>query len=331
MQTASGTAESDVSGVYMNMVTKSGGNRFNSDHNFYFMNDALQGEQHRRRAARSGSDSAGAADGRRRQPDQDLVRLELDARRADQARQAWFFGALRWWRLDQFQIGALNPDGSQGDRRQPHPQLHGQGDLSAGAEHARVVHVQPQPEGSLPSPRSATFSEDKATVLQDQPAQNYVAQLNQVFGKATLFDARFGRMWGVFPTRYQKEVTAERHRHSRHRCATRRSTPRRNSRSTRTIAIRPTRRWATSPTASAPGTHDFKVGAQLSWERMAVRSHPQRRSAISSSTTACRSARSLSNTPINSDHRLETWARLRAGSLDGRAARPSTTVCASTA
>ena len=42
MQTASGTAESDVSGVYMNMVTKSGGNRINSDHNFYFMNDALQ-------------------------------------------------------------------------------------------------------------------------------------------------------------------------------------------------------------------------------------------------------------------------------------------------
>ena len=43
MQTASGTAESDVSGIYMNMVTKSGGNRFTSDHNVYFMNDALQG------------------------------------------------------------------------------------------------------------------------------------------------------------------------------------------------------------------------------------------------------------------------------------------------
>src|SRR5258708_19770714 len=42
MQTASGAAESDVSGVYMNMVTKSGGNRFASDHNFYFMNDKLQ-------------------------------------------------------------------------------------------------------------------------------------------------------------------------------------------------------------------------------------------------------------------------------------------------
>src|SRR5438270_807414 len=43
MQTASGTAESDVSGVYMNMVTKSGGNRFTTDHDFYFMNDKLQG------------------------------------------------------------------------------------------------------------------------------------------------------------------------------------------------------------------------------------------------------------------------------------------------
>src|SRR5690606_38905948 len=42
MQTASGTAESDVAGVYMNMVTKSGGNTVTSDHNFYFMNEDLQ-------------------------------------------------------------------------------------------------------------------------------------------------------------------------------------------------------------------------------------------------------------------------------------------------
>src|SRR3712207_7136132 len=55
------------------------------------------------------------------------------------------------------------------------------------------------------------FSEDKATVLQDQPAQNYVAQINSVLGRATLVDARFGRMWGVFPTRYQRseEHTSE--------------------------------------------------------------------------------------------------------------------------
>src|SRR4029079_4302948 len=44
MQTASGTAESDVSGVYMNMVTKSGGNQYHSEHNLYLMNDKRKGE-----------------------------------------------------------------------------------------------------------------------------------------------------------------------------------------------------------------------------------------------------------------------------------------------
>ena len=87
MQTASGTAESDVSGVYMNMVTKSGGNRFNSDHNFYFMNDALQGDNIDDELRRAARPAAGPADRRRRQPDRHLLRLELDARRADQARQ----------------------------------------------------------------------------------------------------------------------------------------------------------------------------------------------------------------------------------------------------
>src|SRR5918996_427282 len=70
MQTASGTAESDVSGVFMNMVTKSGGNRFNSDHNIYFMNDALQGsniddELRTRLGLLPESQCAGAAPGTR--------------------------------------------------------------------------------------------------------------------------------------------------------------------------------------------------------------------------------------------------------------------------
>ena len=44
MQTASGTAESDVAGIYMNMVTKSGTNRYRGETNYYFMNDSLQGD-----------------------------------------------------------------------------------------------------------------------------------------------------------------------------------------------------------------------------------------------------------------------------------------------
>ena len=88
MQTASGTAESDVSGVYMNMVTKSGGNRFTQRPQLLF---------HERRAAgrRTSTTSCrrrlgpgpGAANRRGGQSDRHLLRLELDARRPDQARQ----------------------------------------------------------------------------------------------------------------------------------------------------------------------------------------------------------------------------------------------------
>ena len=48
--------------------------------------------------------------------------------------------------------------------------------------------------------------EDKATGLQEQPAQNYLVQWNQVVGSRGILDARVGRMWGIFPFRFQKDV-----------------------------------------------------------------------------------------------------------------------------
>ena len=153
MQTASGTAESDVSGVYMNMVTKSGGNRFSSDHNFYFMNDALQTENiDDALRARLGS-GARSEDRRRRQSDRHLVRLELDARRSGQTGQgvvlrrdaAVASGSIPDWRAQ--------PRRLAGDRRQPDRELHGQGHVAGGGSDQGVVHVQPQPEVPLPPAR----------------------------------------------------------------------------------------------------------------------------------------------------------------------------------
>jgi len=113
MQTASGTAESDVSGVYMNMVTKSGGNRFSSDHNFYFMNDSLQGtnvdDALRTRLGLTAGQQTGAA-GNPVDISYDWSSTLGGPIKKD---KVWFFGATRRWRLDQLQIGARNADGSQ--------------------------------------------------------------------------------------------------------------------------------------------------------------------------------------------------------------------------
>ena len=72
------------------------------------------GRQRRRRAAAAAGTAARTDDGRGGQSRS--TSRTTGARRSagrSSATSVWFFGALRRWRLDQFQIGALNPDGSQ--------------------------------------------------------------------------------------------------------------------------------------------------------------------------------------------------------------------------
>ena len=111
------------------------------------------------------------------------------------------------------------------------------------------------------------FVEDKATVLQDQPAQNFVVQLNQVLGRSLVVDARIGRMWGTFPTRYQADVqptdialrdTVRDHAHQRRRDSVAQPEP----------PLSGQRNGELLPPDVAGGNHDFKAGLQLSWEKM---------------------------------------------------------------
>lgn len=304
MQTASGTAESDVSGVYMNMVTKSGGNRINSDHNFYFMNDGLQttnidDELRRRLGLQEGQESGAAGN---------PIKISYDWSstlggpiRRD---RAWFFGALRWWRLDQYQIGALNPDGTQGIDDNRIRNFMGKVTYQLNQQTRASVLFNRNLKDRFHR-REVDFSEDKATVLQDQPAQNWVAQVSTVFGAATVFDARAGRMWGIFPTRYQKEVQAtdiairDIVRNTQVNAATGQSE-------------NPNHRYQANASLGhfrdnfGPGTHDFKVGVQMSWEKMGydrIRNgdhYLELRDGVPSRAH-------IANTPVNSDHRLETW------------------------
>ena len=208
MQTASGTAESDTSGVYMNMVTRSGANRFASDHNLYFMNDGLQGDN----------------------VDDDLRRrLGIGPRTIRPARRAIpstfpMTGARR------------SADRSSATNCSSSARCGGGGSISSRSARSIPIRSQAVDDNRIENymgkatwqidsttrtsflfnrnlkyrfhRRDAPylFVEDKASVLQDQPAQNFVAQVNRVIGSTMVIDARFGRMWGVFPSRYQEEV-----------------------------------------------------------------------------------------------------------------------------
>jgi hypothetical protein len=306
MQTASGTAESDVAGIYMNMVTKSGGNRFTSDHNVYFMNDSLQGtnvdDELRARLGLSAGQQTGAA-GNPIDISYDWSSTLGGPILRD---KLWFFGASRWWRLDQFQVGALNPDGSQA--------------IDDNRIRNIVGKLTWQTTSSLRT--SATFNrnlkdrfhrrdapylfvEDRASTLQDQPAQNYAFSYNHVLGSRIVVDARFGRMWGTTPSRYQAEVQPtdisirDINRFTIERAAIQQS-------------LNPNDRYQGNLTGSLfvdsgrGGSHDIKGGVQFSREGMQyerIRNgdyYLETRDGVSLQAQ-------LSNTPIDSDHRLKTW------------------------
>ncbi|MGE3274000.1 MAG: carboxypeptidase regulatory-like domain-containing protein [Vicinamibacterales bacterium] len=306
MQTASGTAESDVSGVYMNMVTKSGGNRFNSDHNFYFMNDALQGENIddalRNRLGLEAGDQSGVAG--------NPVKISFDWSSTLGGPivrdKAWFFGAMRWWRLDQYQVGARNADGSQAidDNRIRNFVGKVTYQLTSNVKTSLVFNRNLKDRFHR---RNAPylFVADKASTLQDQPAQNFVFNYNQVLGARALFDVRAGRMWGTTPSRYQAEVqptdisVRDVSRFTIENAATGQ-------------ALNPNERWQANSSLSyfvdsaGAGTHDLKAGVQFSWERMQYeRITNGDRYGDLRDGVAFRA--NLVNTPINSDHRLSTY------------------------
>jgi hypothetical protein len=306
MQTASGAAESDVSGVYMNMVTKSGGNRFNSDHNFYFMNDKLQGanldDALRSRLGLAPGQQSGAA-GNPIDISYDWSSTIGGPIKKD---KGWFFGAVRSWKLNQFQIGAVNPDGSQAIDDNRIDNYMGKATWqAASATKASFMFNRNLKYRFHRRDSPYLFVEDKASVLQDQPAQNYVAQVNHVIGKRTVFDARFGRMWGVFPTRYQKDVGPN-------DIAIRDSVRFTRINAAETQSLNPNHRYQANGNVSyfadqvGAGSHDIKAGVQLSWERMAY-DRDRNGDILLELVDGVPTRAFLSNTPIRSDHRLETW------------------------
>jgi hypothetical protein len=306
MQTASGTAESDVSGVYMNMVTKSGSNRFASDHNFYFMNDSLQGDNVDDDLRTRLGLAAGAATGAAGNPVDISYDWSSTLGGPIKRDKLWFFGAGRFWRLDQLQIGARNDDGSQALDDNDIRNMMGKVTWQA-TNNLRTSLMFNRNLKNRYHRRDAPylFVPDRATTLQDQPAQNFVLQYNHVLGGKVVADARVGRMWGTFPSRYQDEVQPTDF----------------TLRDVQTFqqfnaadgqSLNPNHRYQANGTLSyflgnaLGGSHELKAGLQFSREKMEyerIRNGDvqlQMRNGVPFQAL-------IYNTPNNSDHRLETW------------------------
>lgn len=201
-QVAGQTAEVDVPGVFMNMVTKSGGNNFSNDNRFNFQNEDLQSNNVDDRVR-----AMGVKGGNPLKISYDWNSTVGGPIARD---KAWFFGSIRWWRLDQYQLGAINPDGTQGidDNRIRNymgkvswqPQVGDKVSFLYQFNDKQRFHRRNEPY---------LFVEDKAARHQENPTHNVLAQYNHVIGTNALVDLRFGRMWGSTIYHYRPEVDLE--------------------------------------------------------------------------------------------------------------------------
>ena len=236
------------------------------------MNDSLQGDNVDDDLRRAPGPRRRAADRRGRQPDRHLLRLELDARRADRARQGCGSSArCAGGGSTSSRSAPLNPDGSQAIDDNRIEQLHGQGHVADDGQHPHLVPVQPQPQGPLPPPRLAVSVRRGQGDAAAGPAGAELRRAVQPRGRQARWwsTRRFGRMWGVFPSRYQDEVrptdiairdVGALHAHQRRRDAVAQPEPPLPGQ--RHLQLLP----ATRP---GPARTTSRSALQMSWERMA--------------------------------------------------------------
>jgi hypothetical protein len=305
MQTASGTAEVDAGGVYMNMVTRSGGNRFSSEENIYFMNDATQGDNvddrlRQRLGIAPGTPAAAAGN---------PIDLSYDWSATFggpvMRDKLWFFSSFRWFRLDQFQIGAINPDGSLGidDNRirAGMAKLTYQATPSSRLSYLMIPHLKERFHRRNPPFLAIP---DKATVNNPLDTNSFVLKFNQVIGRSMLLDVSVGRIWGTFANHYQNEVGPDD------------ITVEDTVRSTRFNAApddqnNPNHRNQVNAgfsyvTSNRLGAHNVKVGLQMSREQMLWEKFRNGDITLQLRDGIAFQAQ-LANTPNTTDHRINTW------------------------
>jgi hypothetical protein len=198
-QTSAIPAEVLVGGVYMNMVTKQGGNRWGGGLKTYYANDGMQIDNHQTPELEKWNFPGGNT----------IITqydINVDVGGPIVTDKVWWFSGYRRWRVDQLTLGAKNPDGSAAKDDNLIQNYVGKITWQIGKNHKTAVlynynHKERFHRRDVPP----DFVEDRASWYQNNPG--YSTQINYwgVYGNAA-FRSVAGVMSGVTDYRYQTEV-----------------------------------------------------------------------------------------------------------------------------
>lgn len=199
-QTSAIPAEVAIGGIFMNMVTKAGGNFWRGEARYYYANDAMQSANFdavsREFNFKGGNPVTAQYDfnGTLAGP---IVRDTI-----------WFFGSYRRWKVDKLLMSTFNPDGS--NARDNNLIWNGSAKLTGQlTRNHRLGVVYNYNQKNRYQRRTATFEEDKASYVQLQPGYTGQVKYTAILGSQFVFESTAGGVKGVWPLHYQKEVGPE--------------------------------------------------------------------------------------------------------------------------
>jgi carboxypeptidase family protein len=198
-QTSAMPAEVAYGGIYLNMVTKAGGNDWKGDLRYYFANDKTQ------------SSNFDSVSREYNFPGGNPVKTQYDVNATGAGAllrdKVWFFGSFRRWRVDKVWLASFNPDGT--NAIDDNMIWNGSGKLTAQLDPNHRLGLLYNYNWKNRYHRRGTspaFVEEKATSVQRQPGYATQAKYTGVLGGAWVLESTMGLMAGTYPERYQNDV-----------------------------------------------------------------------------------------------------------------------------
>ena len=198
IETAGAPAEVSVGGLYMNMITKSGGSEFHGGTTFMYQPGKMQGNNVTPELKAKGITTANPID---------LIADFQPYFGGPITKNTWFFGSYRRYVIDTQILGLKRPDGSP--EVDVNHQTNALGKVTSQVNAANKLMVQyyfNYQNRFFRRDNGYGFTEVKASWRQIEPAHLIQGQWTSVLRPSLFLDTRFGYLHQIFPLAYQSSV-----------------------------------------------------------------------------------------------------------------------------
>ena len=194
-------AEVGTGGVYMNMVTKSGGNQFGGGSSFFWEGDSLQGDNVSDELRQQGVTVGN--------PLNYLYDLNANVGGPISHDRAWFYGSYRRYDIDRDVLGITRADGTPAADVNHQTNALGKVTVSINEKNRLMVNGNFNYQNRFFRRPTTDFVTEEASWRQIEPAYIIQGQWTSLLTDELFLDVRYGYLNLLFPLRYQDAVGAD--------------------------------------------------------------------------------------------------------------------------